>query len=129
MEASIVLAILAVIALIIWSIFAINRHSLDRYDYRPFNIATGFVAFAVLCLAIAALIVASGKNGDWSMTSNVRVLLAASVVLWLAMFVNITRRTSLPIGIYASTMLVPTSVFVVALCVLLFRVMLGNRDS
>ena len=118
MLAGIIVGVLAMIIVMVVSVFKLNRYCAEKYEYRPFSFGKAFLMLAALVLAIVGIVWAANagpKDSHMHFDTNAITFLITSAVLAFFVFVRISGKTNILIGAYATLVLLVGCVFVVAL--------------
>lgn len=104
MQAIIILGSIAASALFIYVCVKTSEHCLDKYEYNPFSVSISFLMLIVWGFLISSAYctpkdaaIAHG-SAEWL---NTYVLFGAGIFVWLATFIRLIIRTSLPVAVFA----------------------------
>ncbi len=108
------------LGLLVWSAFALNTYSENKYSYSPFNIRTilGMVG-TVLLLIFGAVVISEPvalKNS----------LMIISIICFFAILIRISIKTNFIIGVY-STIIILIASIIIAVIYLLSRTQKKRR--
>lgn len=129
-----VLAILGAfffIAIIVWSIDAIDEYSENKYDFRPFSIKnTALMLIPPVLLLLTHFFIKEGASWQDNLHDlNIIVLIILALISFLGIFIYIAKNSNFYIALYSSTLQVIGAVIIIAVSVILFFLFSGGGEK
>lgn len=121
----VLLVIAGIVGLAVVS-YAVHEHSMEKYDYSPFNPGMGGLMLAVVVMFLVAALAAPEGIGwgefftrlatfDWTGMSNSAVAFVVALAGVVCSYCVASSKSSIWIGLYCVTLMLALSVLLVVL--------------